>query len=301
MKYLQQVQRGIDFIEEHLDVELQTADVAREAGISHWHFQRIFKALTNETLKTYIRARRLAVALETLLSTDQRIIEIALAAGFQSQESFTRAFKLAFGVTPAAYRRRGTRHQFLLKPGIDVEYLSHLQAGVSLEPELHEQPELLLVGMQTRFFGVESDRNNLARKLPALWGAFLPRLGEVAERVAGCCYGIVRPRDEDSDELEYLAAIAVRREAALPRGMVARRLPGGRYARFTHHGQVGRLDQTVNYIYASWLPRSGLRHGDAADVEVYGADYHPTAESSRIHYAIPVVDAVPAQRPGSMS
>jgi len=288
MRYLEQVQRGIDFIEEYLDVELQTAEVARQAGISHWHFQRIFKALTNETLKTYIRSRRLAVALEMLLSTQERIIEIALAAGFQSQESFTRAFKLAFGVTPAAYRKRGMRHQFLRKPSFDAEYLSHLQANVSLEPELYEQPELLLVGMQTHFFGVESDKNNLAQKLPALWSAFLPRLGEVPQTVAGCCYGIVRPRHENADELEYLAAIAVQREVAVPHGMVLRRLPGGRYAKFTHRGRVERVDQTVNYIYASWLPRSGLRHSYAADLEFYGAEYHPTAETSRIHYAIPV-------------
>lgn len=288
MRYLEQVQRGIDFIEEQLGGDLQTAEVARQAGISHWHFQRIFKALTNETLKTYIRSRRLAVALEMLLSTKQRVIEIALAAGFQSQESFTRAFKLAFGVTPAAYRALGTRHQFLRKPSFDAEYLRHVYANVSLEPELYEQPELLLVGTQTHFFGVESDRNNIAQKLPALWAAFLPRLGEVPETVAGCCYGIVRPRHENADELEYLAAIAVRREIAVPDGMVFRRLPGGRYAKFSHRGRVERIDQTVNYIYASWLARSGLRHSYAADLEFYGAEYHPTAESSEIHYAIPV-------------
>jgi AraC-like DNA-binding protein len=91
MKYLEQIQRGIDFIETHLAFDLDTAEVARHAGISHWHFQRIFKALTHETLKTYIRSRRLAVALEALLVTEQRIIEVAVAAGFQSQESFTRA------------------------------------------------------------------------------------------------------------------------------------------------------------------------------------------------------------------
>jgi len=288
MKYLEQVQRGIDFIEDHLDAELQTAEVARQAGISHWHFQRIFKALTNETLKTYIRSRRFAIALEMLLSTQERIIEIAMAAGFESQESFTRAFKLAFGVTPAAYRQRGMRHQFLRKPSFDAEYLSHLHANVSLEPEMYEQPDLLVVGMQTHFFGVESDKNNLAQKLPALWGAFLPRLNEVPDTVAGCCYGIVRPRHENADELEYLAAIAVQREVAVPPGMVLRRLPGGRYARFTHRGQVARIDQTVSYIYASWLPRSGLRHSYGADLEFYGADYHPTSESSRIQYAIPV-------------
>jgi AraC family transcriptional regulator len=108
--------------------------------------------------------------------------------------------------------------------------------------------------------------------------------------VAGCCYGIVRPRHENADELEYLAAIAVRREVAVPHGMVLRRLPGGRYAKFVHRGPVERMDQTVNYIYASWLARSGLRHSYAADLEFYGAEFHPTAESSRVHYAIPVED-----------
>ncbi len=288
MKYFDQVQRGIDFIEERLAADLETSDVAREAGISHWHFQRIFKALTNETLKTYIRSRRLAVALEMLLSTERRIIEIALEAGFQSQESFTRVFKLAFGITPAAYRRRGTSHQFVRKASFDGEYLRHLQANVSLEPELYEQPELLLVGMQTHCFGIESHKNNIARKLPALWAAFLQRLEEVPETVAGQCYGIVCPRDEGADELVYFAAIAVRREGAVPPGMLLRRVPGGRYARFTHRGRVERVDQTVNYIYGNWLARSGLRHSYAADIEFYGADYHPTAESSVIRYAIPV-------------
>jgi len=288
MKYLDQVQRGVDFIEDRLADDLETADVAREAGISHWHFQRIFKALTNETLKTYIRSRRLAIALDMLLSTERRIIEIALDAGFQSQESFTRVFKLAFGITPAAYRRRGTSHQFVRKPSFDGDYLRHLQVSVSLEPELYTQPELLVVGLQTHCFGVDSHKNNMARKLPLLWAAFLERLCEVPESVAGQCYGIVCPRHEGADELVYLAAIAVRRDVAVPPGMVLRRVPGGRYARFTHRGQVDRVDQTVNYIYGNWLARSGLRHSYAADIESYGADYHPSADDSVIRYAIPV-------------
>ena len=290
MRYLEHVQRGIDFIERRLADDLETAAVAREAGISHWHFQRIFKALTNETLKTYIRSRRLGVALERLLSTDARILEIALDAGFQSQESFTRVFKLAFGMTPAAWRRQGTRHRFVTKLRFDGDYLRHLQADVSLEPELHDQPELLLVGMQTHCFGSGSHKNNVARKLPALWANFLARLDEVPESVPGQCYGIVCPRHEDADELTYCAAIAVRREVAAPAGMVLRRVPGGRRARFTHRGPVERVDQTVNYIYGNWLPRSGLRHAGGADIESYGADYHPTAASSVIRYAIPVQD-----------
>ena len=101
MNYLDEVQCGIDYIEANLDAEIELAEVARRAGISQWHFQRIFKALTNETLKTYIRSRRLANALDKLAGTKERVLEIALASGFETQESFTRAFKLAFGVTPA--------------------------------------------------------------------------------------------------------------------------------------------------------------------------------------------------------
>jgi AraC family transcriptional regulator len=66
VNYLRQIRRGIDYIESQLDHDLQFGDVARHACVSHWHFQRLFKALTNETLKGYIRARRLANALVAL-------------------------------------------------------------------------------------------------------------------------------------------------------------------------------------------------------------------------------------------
>ncbi|MFV2058554.1 MAG: helix-turn-helix domain-containing protein, partial [Thiohalomonadales bacterium] len=96
MNYLTRVQKGIEFIESNLDYDISLQEVSQKAGISQWHFQRIFRALTNETLKTYIRSRRLSKALEKLLITNQKIIEIAVTAGFESQESFTRAFKKAF-------------------------------------------------------------------------------------------------------------------------------------------------------------------------------------------------------------
>lgn len=109
MNYLKQVQRGIDYIEANLDFSIKPEQVANEAGISQWHFQRIFKGLTNETLKTYIRSRRLTNSLDKLLSTNTRIIDIALTAGFESQESFTRVFKSTFNMTPNEYRKLGNK------------------------------------------------------------------------------------------------------------------------------------------------------------------------------------------------
>ena len=157
MAYLKQVQIGIDYIEANLDYDISLSRVASEAGLSQWHFQRIFKALTNETLKTYIRSRRLALALDKLLTTDQRILDIALAAGYESQESFTRVFKETFGLTPNEYRKIGDKKLFLKKPVFDSAYLEHINKNISLSPEIYRQPTMHVVGLRTRFYSVDSD------------------------------------------------------------------------------------------------------------------------------------------------
>jgi AraC family transcriptional regulator len=294
VNYLAQIQRGIDYIEAHLESEVEAGDVARHAGISHWHFQRIFKALTNETLKTYIRSRRLASSLDKLAASNERILEIALAAGFESQQAFTRAFKKAFGVTPASYRRHHGRFPFLRKVRFDADYLRHLHHNLSLEPEIYDQRAMLLVGLSTRFYSVDSEKNNLGDKLPALWQAFLARLEEVPHAVPGICYGVVRQTPAQTDELEYYAAIEVEEITALPAGLESLCLPAARYARFAHRGSVAHVDRTVNYIYSSWLARAGMRHTYAADLESYDARYHPTSDDSLLHYAIPVDDDLAA-------
>jgi AraC family transcriptional regulator len=286
--YLERIQRGVDHIETRLDDAIDLAHVARAAGLSQWHFQRIFKALTGETLKTYIRSRRLARALERLLARDLRILDIALLAGFESQEAFARAFKDAFGLTPQAYRKIGDKSLFVRKPQFDAAYLEHLQGHVSLAPELRDQPSMTLVGLRTCFFSVDSEKNNIAEQLPPLWQAFLPRMAEVQRRIDGPGYGVVQQEREDSERLEYHAAVAVEEAHALPEGMLSVEVPTATYAIFEHRGAVKGIDHTVSYIYGTWLMQSGSRHTSGPDLEIYGKQYHPTRDDSLIHYAIPV-------------
>jgi AraC-like DNA-binding protein/predicted transcriptional regulator YdeE len=286
--YLERIEQGVDYIETRLDQDLALADVAKAAGVSQWHFQRLFKALTGETLKTYIRSRRLAASLERLLDTNLRVLDIALLAGFESQEAFARAFKQAFGLTPQKYRALRDKSLFLKKPRFDDEYLQQLHRNVSLTPQIDEQAPLLLVGLRTVFYSVDSDKNNIGSELPPLWAAFLARLAEIANTVPGVCYGVVRQEQADSERLEYHAAIAVTHLTVPPEGMVSLTVPGGTYARFEHRGYAPLIDHTVSYAYASWLPRSGRRHTYAPDLEIYGAGYHPTSPDSVFHYAIPI-------------
>jgi AraC family transcriptional regulator len=287
MDYLRQIQRGLDYIEAHLAEDIAPGDVARHAGISQWHFQRIFKSLTNETLKMYIRSRRFAAALEMLEQAEVPVIQIALASGFDTQESFTRAFKKAFGVTPGAYRKSRSIMRFARKARFDADYLRHLHQNVSLQPELYDQHTLRLVGMVTRCFGTDSDKSNFAQAQPALWNAFLPRIGELDRVAPKVAYGVIRMPPQ-GDELEYLAAFEVPESAPIPPGMVVREVPGARYARFAHRGPLARLDQTLNYIYSSWLLTSSMRHTGGCDLEIYDERFLPNSESSLIHYAISV-------------
>jgi AraC family transcriptional regulator len=286
--YLERIQRGVDYIETRLDEDVALAEVAKAGGMSQWHFQRLFRALTGETLKTYIRSRRLAASLERLLDTNLRVLDIALLAGFESQEAFARAFKKAFGLTPQKYRAVRDKSLFLKKPRFDEAYLQQLNRNVSLTPEIYEQKRLLLVGLRTLFYSVDSEKNNIGDTLPQLWGAFLARLGEIPNSVPGLCYGVVRQAREGSEQLEYHAAIEVTGALALPDGMVAVEVPPGTYARFEHRGPAQQVDHTVSYAYATWLPQSGRRHTYAADLEIYGAHYHPTSADSLFHYAIPI-------------
>ena len=289
MFYLHRIQRGIDFIEAHLDADIALAEVAQAAGLSQWHFQRIFKALTNETLKTYIRSRRFAKALDQLLTTRLGILDIALAAGYDTQESFTRAFKSCFGITPNQYRKFGTRNLFVKKIQFDEDYLRQLHRNVSLTPDIGLRPSMQMVGVLTHFYGADSDKDNLAQKLPPLWGSFIPRLGEIPHTVSGVCYGVVSQTASTSDLLQYHAAIEVSQAGPLPAGMVRFELPATHYATFEHRGPVGMVNSTVNYIYANWLAGSEQRHSGGADLEIYGSAYDPASDTSVMHYAVPLV------------
>jgi len=100
----EQIQLTVDHIEDHLAEELRIENLARLAGLSQFYYQRLFSRLVRKPVNEYIRLRRLAMASERLSGSGKRILDIALETGFLSHETFTRAFKEAFGLTPEQYR-----------------------------------------------------------------------------------------------------------------------------------------------------------------------------------------------------
>ena len=105
MEWISGIQRAIDYIEEHLTDEIDFEAAARESYSSSFHFQRVFSILCGITLGDYVRMRRLALAASDIVNTDEKVIEIAMKYGYDSPESFTRAFTRFHGVTPSEAKR----------------------------------------------------------------------------------------------------------------------------------------------------------------------------------------------------
>lgn len=98
------LKRVTDFIEAELGRGISLDDIARIAGLSPFHFSRVFKMATGDTPYRFLGTRRLARA-RALLSGATPLAEIALACGFASQSHFTAAFTKSFGMSPGRYRR----------------------------------------------------------------------------------------------------------------------------------------------------------------------------------------------------
>lgn len=107
------IQRAIDFIEDNICDDLKLETVASQAFMSPFHFQRLFSIVCDMTLGEYIRNRRLSFAGIDVESTDAKIINIALKYGYESPESFSRAFTRFYGVSPmTAHSQKGHIHSF---------------------------------------------------------------------------------------------------------------------------------------------------------------------------------------------
>ncbi|MFW7419263.1 helix-turn-helix transcriptional regulator [Vagococcus fluvialis] len=106
MDYTEDMQRALNYIEEHLYQELSLEEIANQVGLSKFHFQRVFKRQLNTGIYKYIQQRRMANASLLLLNSDMKIIDIALLSGFSSQEAFSRVFKLYYLLSPKQYRKQ---------------------------------------------------------------------------------------------------------------------------------------------------------------------------------------------------
>lgn len=142
MDWVKGVQHAIDYIETHLTEELKLEEIAAKSYSSPWHFQRVFSILCGYTVGEYIRNRRLALAGKELQETSEKVIDIALKYGYESPDSFARAFARFHGITPSEARRKGAVLQAFSPLTVKII----LEGGEKMKYRLEEKEAMTFIG-----------------------------------------------------------------------------------------------------------------------------------------------------------
>lgn len=282
MDHLCRIAQAVAYIEANLDEPIVLEQVACEAGYSLFHFHRLFHAVVGDSVKEYIRKRRLTRSAEELIRTERRVVDIAMDYCYESHESFTRAFKKMYGVAPVQYRKRD-RWEPLLEPArIAGVQAPPVQGGFCMEPRFVDLPEFTVVG--TKYFG-----NNLRGEIGQMWTKFIPRIPGIPFKTGPqmSWYGVCFDANENG-EFAYVSGVAVSRADQIPEGMVAKTVPAGRYAVFTHRGKLDTLRDTYQQIYGTWVPRAGLSVRGGFDFEYYDERFKDGCDDSEVDIYIPI-------------
>jgi AraC family transcriptional regulator len=159
-----------------------------------------------------------------------------------------------------------------------------------MEPKFKNLPEKKVVGLGTKFVSIMFPDNNDMTIIPALLGQFMSQMGSIPNRVGQACFGVVEhlPGSASEGEMFYIACVEVKNFDSVPKGMIHRTIPAGRFAVFAHHGKLDKLGQTMEAIYKEWLPKSGMKRRPAADVELYDERFDPHSDRSEFDIMIPI-------------
>ncbi|RKQ39993.1 MDR efflux pump AcrAB transcriptional activator RobA [Enterobacter sp. R1(2018)] len=277
----------LTWLESHLDQPLALDNVAAKAGYSKWHLQRMFKDVTGQAIGAYIRARRLSKSAVALRLTARPILDIALQYRFDSQQTFTRAFKKQFAQTPALYRRSPDWSAFGMCPP--------LRSGEFTPPQAHfiTLPETHLVGVTQSYSCTLEQISDFRNEMRIqFWTQFLgntPTLPRVL-------YGLHEPRPsiEKDDEQEVFYTTALTPEMAngfLPDSQPVT-LEGGDYVQFNYEGPSTGLQDFILTVYGTCMPSLNLTRRKGQDIERFFPQEEARVEGRprqiRCEYLIPV-------------
>ena len=156
MDWITGIQNAVNYIEDNITEKLDYEQIAKESFSSSFHFQRVFSILCGYTLGEYIRNRRLSLAGTELARGKEKVIDIAYKYGYDTPESFSKAFQKFHGVTPSQARGSGASLKSFSRLSIKIS----LEGGSIMNYRIEEKPAMLLTGYKRRFSGDPSDKKN---------------------------------------------------------------------------------------------------------------------------------------------
>lgn len=235
------ISNAIGYIEENLTGDLDMNEIAKRACVSSFYFQKIFSVLCGFTVGEYIRNRRLTLAAQELCSARIRVIDVALKYGYDSPDSFARAFARFHGISPSAARERGSKLNYFAPLKIKLT----LEGAEMLEYRIVEKAQFTVMGRSRKF-----NEETSYREIPRFWTEHMESdESKVVCGMYGICMG------GTGSEFEYLIADNYIPWNEVPKGYETKVIPAGTWAIFPCRGALPKALQDVNTrIWSEWLP-----------------------------------------------
>ena len=269
MDWIIGIQRAIDHIEENLTREIDYERIAAEGFSSNYHFQRVFHILCGYTLGEYIRMRRLSLAGEELTKSKEKVIDIALKYGYDSPDSFTKAFQNFHGITPSQARADG----MMLKSFSRLSIKISLEGGNTMNYRIEEKERFSVIE-KVETHSTENEENK--KSIPAFWerayrdGTMetLLNITNDKSRIFGICYG---GTSRDANTFAYSIAVPCNENAKAPEGFRKNMIGAQTFAVFPCTGAMpDAIQNTWQRIVSEFFPTSVYQPTYELDIEVYG-------------------------------
>ncbi|QGU96381.1 helix-turn-helix domain-containing protein [Clostridium bovifaecis] len=288
MDSLKRMNDALNYIEENLDGEIDFKEVARLAFCSEYHFQRMFSFLAGVSLSEYIRRRRFTNAAFELNNSNIRIIDLAIKYGYNSPDSFTRAFQSLHGITPSEARFNGKS----LKAYPRMTFQLSIKGGSEMNYRIEEKEAFRIIGIKKR---VPIIFNGVNPEITAMWQSLtietINKLKELSNiepmGIISASVNFSERRMEEKGELDHYIGVATTEEC--PDDLSQLEISASTWAVFEAVGPFPDTLQNVwGCIYSEWFPSSNYELAKGPEI-LWNENKDVTSPNFKSEIWIPII------------
>ncbi|MDM5430121.1 AraC family transcriptional regulator [Bacillus mycoides] len=266
MDSLKNMNAAMRYIEDNLTHEIDFKEVAKIAFCSEYHFKRMFSFLAGISLSEYIRCRRLTLAAFELKDSNAKVIDVAIKYGYNSPDSFTRAFQNLHGITPS--EARSTIRS--LKAYSPMTFQLSIQGGSEMNYRIEEKDSFRIIGITKR---VPIVFNGVNEEIASMWKSLTPQSIQTLKMLSNVNpNGIISAstnfsegRMEEKGELDHYIGVATTKDC--PEQFAQLEVAASTWAIFEAVGPFPDALQNVwGRIYSEWFPSSNYELAEGPEI-----------------------------------
>ncbi|MBG9578099.1 AraC family transcriptional regulator [Bacillus thuringiensis] len=266
MDSLKNMNAAMQYIEDNLTHEIDFKEVAKIAYCSEYHFKRMFSFLAGISLSEYIRCRRLTLAAFELKNSGAKVIDVAIKYGYNSPDSFSRAFQNLHGITPS--EARSSSHS--LKAYSPMTFQLSIQGGHEMNYRIEEKEPFRIIGITKR---VPIVFNGVNEEIASMWKSLNPETIQTLKSLSNMePTGIISAstnfsegRMEEKGELDHYIGVATTKDC--PEQFKQLEVAASTWAIFEAVGPFPETLQNVwGRIYSEWFPSSNYELAEGPEI-----------------------------------